>query len=294
MKFSVIIPAYNAASTLPGLLDSLANQRYPNDFEVIVVDDCSTDSTTDICGRFGCRLTCCANNSGPASCRNLGAACATGEFLIFTDSDCIVSSDWLQCFERAVALADSHVIMGKLILLPSTVMGEAISALGFPAGGSLGFEKMWRVSADGYTTSLSSCNFAIRRDIFFKLGGFDESFPYAGGEDSFLAHRLVEAGYRIRYRPEVIAYHPARKSFVEFLRWQFRRGISSLIFASKISRKNDYVSLRLWSTKNVIKHNLRDRKFPLILLLLALSFAAQTGGFLFAKYKFRKARPCEC
>ncbi|MGC8490405.1 MAG: glycosyltransferase family 2 protein [Syntrophobacteraceae bacterium] len=294
MNFSVVIPAYNAESTLPGLLDSLSRQNYREDFEVIVVDDCSTDATAAICRRFGCKFICCAENCGPASCRNLGARRATGEFLIFTDSDCTVSPDWLQGFEQALTLGESDIIMGKLVLLPSTLMGDAISALGFPAGGSLGFEKIWRVSEQGYTTSLSSCNCAIRKDIFLQLGGFDESFPYAGGEDSFLAYSLLEAGYRIRYCPEVIAYHPARKSFVEFLRWQFKRGISSLIFANKIPRKSEYVSLRLWSTKNVIRCNCRDRKFPLVLLLLGLSFAAQTCGFLFAKYKFRKARACEC
>ncbi len=284
MKFSVIVPAYNAQSTLPALLDSLARQGYREDFEVIVVDDCSTDSTTEICRRFGCGLACCAKNKGPARCRNLGAAQAAGEFLVFTDSDCTVSADWLQSFDRALGPGDCEVIMGKLVLLPSTLMGDGISALGFPAGGSLGFEKMWRVTEDGYTSSLSSCNFAIRRDIFLKLGGFDESFPYAGGEDSFLAHRLLEAGYRIKYRPEIVAFHPARKSFFDFLRWQFQRGVSSMIFAEKVPRKSKYVSLRLWSTKNVIKYNLHDRRFPLILLLLATSFAVQTAGFLFAKY----------
>ncbi|MDR3567100.1 MAG: glycosyltransferase [Syntrophobacteraceae bacterium] len=293
MKFSVIIPAYNAQSTLPALLDSLAHQGYPEDFEVIVVDDCSTDATADICRRFGCKFLCCPKNCGPASCRNQGSAGAKGEFLVFTDSDCIVSSDWLQCFERALALKDSDAIMGKLVLLPSTIMGDAISALGFPAGGSIGFDKVWRVSEDGYTKSLSSCNFAIRRDIFLELGGFDQSFPHAGGEDSFLAHCLVAAGYKIRYRPEVIAYHPARESFFEFLRWQFKRGMSSLIFASKIPRKTEFVSLRLWSTKNVIKYSFGDRKFPLVLLLLAVSFAAQMSGVLVAKYNSRKARACE-
>ena len=294
MKFSVIIPAYNAQSTLPGLLESLSAQGRPEDFEVIVVDDCSSDSTADICRRFGCKFICCSKNRGPASCRNLGAAGAAGEFLVFTDSDCIVSSDWLRSFERALEPADSDVIMGKLVLLPSSLMGDAISALGFPAGGSLGFEKVWRVSGDGSTSSLSSCNFAIKREIFQELGGFDQSFPYAGGEDSFLAHSLLEAGYGIKYRPEVIAYHPARESFVEFLRWQFKRGVSSLIFASKVPRKSEFVSLRLWSAKNVIKYNFGDRKFPLVVVLLGLGFAAQTAGFLFAKFKFRKARACEC
>lgn len=289
MKFSIIIPAYNAESTLPGLLDSLSNQSYKEDFEVIVVDDCSTDSTVEICRRSECSLIACTKNSGPARCRNLGAARAIGDILIFTDSDCVVPADWIECFERSLALGDSDVIMGKLVLLPSTPLGDSISALGFPAGGSLGFENVWKVSKEGYTKSFSSCNCAIRKDIFSKLGGFDESFPYAGGEDTLLAHALVESGYRIRYCPEVVAYHPARESLGGFLRWQFRRGISSLIFSRKISRKSEFVSLRLWSTRNVIKHNFRDRKFPLIFILLGLSFAIQMSGFLYAKYQSEKA-----
>ncbi len=293
MKFSIIIPACNAESTIPDLLDSLSKQRYVEDFEVIVVDDCSSDATVEICSGSGCTLIARTRNRGPANCRNVGAARAIGEYLIFTDSDCVVPSDWIESFERALSLGDSDVIMGKLVLLPSTVVGDSISALGFPAGGSLGFEKVWRVSEEGYTRTLSSCNCAIKKDIFFGLGGFDESFPYAGGEDTFLAHTLLESGHRIRYCPEVIAYHPARKSVGEFIRWQFKRGISSLIFARKISRKKEFVSLRLWSTKNVIKYNFRDKKFPLIFLLLGLSFAAQMSGFLFAKYKLKKAGACE-
>jgi len=293
MEFSVIIPAYNAESTLPDLLNSLSNQSHSDNFEIIVVDDCSTDSTVQICRRFGCTLIECAKNSGPANCRNLGAARAAGKFLIFTDSDCVVSPDWIECFRKALARGDADVIMGKLVLTPSNSVGDSISALGFPAGGSLGFEKVWKVSEDGSTKSFSSCNCAVRKDVFLKLGGFDTSFPYAGGEDSCLAHTLVKSGYRIKYHPEVVAYHPARKSFGEFLKWQFRRGESSLIFAGKIARKGEFVSLRLWSTKNVIKYNCRDRKFPLILMLLGLSFAAQMSGFLFAKYRPRKAGTCE-
>ncbi|MGA2400206.1 MAG: glycosyltransferase [Syntrophobacteraceae bacterium] len=293
MKFSVIIPACNAEATLPDLLDSLSHQGYGRDFETIVVDDCSTDSTREVCRRFGCALIARPKNCGPANCRNIGAASAAGDILIFTDSDCVVTPDWLERFDRCFSICDSDVIIGKLVLLPSTTLGDSISALGFPAGGSLGFEKVWKVSEEGYTKSLSSCNCAIRKDIFFQVGGFDESFPYAGGEDSFLAYSLVRAGFRIRYCPEVIAYHPARKSLSGFLKWQFRRGVSSLIFARKVSNRSEFVSLRLWSTRNMIKCNFCDRKFPLILSLLGLSFAAQMTGFLFAKYKFKKAGACE-
>lgn len=285
MEYSVIVAAYNAEATLFALLQSLASQTYKGSFEVVVVDDCSTDSTSQIARRFGCTLIRLDKNKGPAHCRNLGAKAAAGKVLIFTDSDCRVAPNWLEELDSCFSRMDAEIIMGKLVLLPSTTLGDSISALGFPAGGSLGFEKVWKVTDEGYTASFSSCNCGIRRDVFLESGGFDESFPYAGGEDSFLAYCLVRAGSRIKYCPSVVASHPARSTLKSFLSWQFKRGVSSFIFSTKVSDKGGFVSLRLWSTMNIVRTFYSDRKFPLILLLLGTSFVVQMSGFAYAKYK---------
>ena len=174
--------------------------------------------------------------------------------------------------------------MGKLVLTPSDFLGDAISAIGFPAGGSVGFDKIWKVNQDGFTDSLSSCNCALRSSIFKRIGGFDESFPYAGGEDSILAYNLRNANYRIKYCPDVIVYHQARNSFRDFLRWQYRRGISSYIFATKIADKGKFLSLRVWSTLNVIHCSLGHKRLPLVVFLLACGYFTQITGFLIAKY----------
>lgn len=71
-------------------------------------------------------------------------------------------------------------------MMPSNLLGDSISALGFPAGGAIVFDKIWKVNQDGFTDSLSTCNCAVKKDIFQKMGGFDDSFPFPGGEDSFL------------------------------------------------------------------------------------------------------------
>ena len=292
LNCSIIVPAYNAEVTLPVLLDSLSKQTYKSDFEIIVVDDCSNDATPEVCRLKNGEILRLKKNRGPAHCRNLGARRAKGEILVFTDSDCIVAHDWLEQIERCFAQGDAEVIMGKLVLLPSSFLGDSISALGFPAGGALGFEKVWKVSEDGFTNSLSSCNFAIKREVFEDIGGFDECFPYAGGEDSFLAYSLVRSGYRIKYCPEVLAYHGARDSLKSFFRWQFHRGLSSFIFSKKVTGKRNFASLRLWSTLNIIKHYHSDSKFPLIVFLLLMSFLVQMSGFFCAKY--REIIPCEC
>ena len=290
MRFTVIVPAYNAEKTLPRLTAALSRQIF-RDFETIIVDDASTDGTAQVSlPSPAFRWIRSSRNRGPAHCRNVGARRARGEVLVFTDSDCLPDRFWLENLHHHFSREDPHIIMGRLVLLPSTFLGDAISALGFPAGGAIGFDKMWRVDAQGYTDSLSSCNVAFRRAVFRKTGGFDESFPYAGGEDSLLARRACEMGFRIRYCPDVVVYHGARDSLRGFWRWQFRRGISSFIFSTKVTRKKDFVSLRVWSTGNVIRYSFKDRKFPLVLVLLGLSIIAQGAGFFFGKHLWKSGR----
>jgi glycosyltransferase involved in cell wall biosynthesis len=284
MRFSVIVPGYNAETTLPVLLDSLSNQGH-KDFEVVFIDDCSGDRTAYIAESFHCKVIRMKVNHGPAYCRNIGAKKARGEILVFTDSDCCVDRHWLENIEKHFSQNDTEALMGRLVLRASTFLGDSISALGFPAGGAIGFDKIWKVDQRGYTESLSSCNCAMKKNIFWKVGGFDESFPYPGGEDTLLAYRLRGLNYRIKYCPDAVVYHEARSSFREFLRWQFRRGVSSYIFSSKVSNKKGFLSLRIWSTGNIIRHYCRDKRFPLILSLLGVSFLVQCVGFLLAKHK---------
>jgi len=286
VKISVIVPAYNAAETILTTLNSLANQSFKN-FEIIVVDDCSQDNTPHIIQSFPYKLIRLSENNGPAYCRNAGAGVATGEILAFTDSDCRVAPDWLQNIYERFMQNEIAAIMGRLVLMPSTLLGDSISAIGFPAGGAIGFDKIWKVDHKGFTDSLSSCNCAVSKNVFEKIGGFDESFPYPGGEDSLLAYDLRRLNYRIKYCPDVLVSHEARSSLMGFLKWQFRRGISSFIFSTKVSNKEKFLSLRIWSTKNIIRRYYTDKKFPLILTLLMTSFFVQLSGFLCGRHKGR-------
>ena len=286
MKISVVVPAYNAAETILSLLKSLSNQSF-KDFEVIVVDDCSQDNTPHIVQSFPYSLIQLSENHGPAYCRNVGAGAAKGEILVFTDSDCLAAHAWLENIHNFFLQNDFEALMGRLVLMPSTPLGDSISAIGFPAGGSIGFDKIWKVDQKGFTDSLSSCNCAVRKDVFEKIGGFDESFPYPGGEDSLLAHDLRRLNYRIKYCPDVLVSHAARDSLMGFLKWQFRRGISSFIFSTKVPNKEKFLSLRIWSTGNIIRRYYTDKKFPLIFMLLMTSFFMQLSGFLYGRHKGR-------
>lgn len=282
MRFSVIIPAYNAQRIIQKLLDSIACQSFKA-FETIIVDDGSTDDTPLIAGKYHCTVIRSSKNRGPAFCRNLGARHAKGDILVFTDSDCVPHERWMENIRNAFDTGKTDAVMGRVMLEPSDYMGDSISALGFPAGGSIGFEKVWRVDPHGYTQSLSTCNCAVKKSVFTRMGGFDETFPYAGGEDSFLAYQMCARGYKIKFCPNFVIYHQARNTLRGFLTWQFKRGISSYIFSTKVGSTSDFLSLRLWSVGNVIKTHYHDKKFPMIVFLLGVGYAMQVLGYIQTK-----------
>lgn len=286
MMISVIIPSYNSGYTLDKLLHSLFSNQ-DKGFEAIVVDDCSVDDTCIIQKKYDVNYIRLDKNMGPAVCRNRGARSARGDILAFTDSDCRVDRNWIKNIKKHFTCESSDALMGKLIIDRSDYLGDSISALGFPAGGSIGFEKIWRVDKKGYAGSLSSCNFAVAKKIFNDVRGFDETFPYAGGEDSFLAYSLVQSGYKIKYCPDVMVHHEARNSLKGYISWQFKRGISSYIFSSKIKKKSEFMSLRLWSISNVLRNNLADKKLPLVFSLLVLGYCTQILGFLYERNRNR-------
>lgn len=116
MKFSIIIPAYNAAGTIGECLGSIASSGYP-DFETIVVDDCSTDATARIASDFPCRIIRLEKNRGTAHARNEGARSAMGAVLVFIDADVRVANDTLTKinadFNRDPALAAVTGLLAK-------------------------------------------------------------------------------------------------------------------------------------------------------------------------------------
>jgi|GEM_PF-323695 len=274
---SVIIPAYNAVDTLGSLLLSLSRQTLSPD-EIILVDDHSSDNTAQLARGF-CKVITTERNSGAAVARNLGIRTAKGEVLAFIDSDCIAASDWIEKIRKNFIEEKTDLLMGCVKIPPSTYLGDSISALGFPGGGAIGFEKIWRVDPEGFTDHLTSCNFAIRKAIFEKYGMFDETFSVYC-EDSELSFRLKKKGVRIRYCPEVVVYHKAQTEMLPFLKRNFKVGRANYLFKQKVGPVRSFIRLRIWSTRNILRTYYADKKFPLIFTLLFLSFVLQQIGFL--------------
>ena len=215
-RVSVVIPAYNCAGTIVGLIDSLKRQsRAP--LEIIVIDDHSRDETADLAQSLSVKVLRNSRNIGPAFCRNRGIQESKGEILAFVDSDCICELDWVQQIEHLFENDQKDVVMGKVCFYPQTNFSRAVCDLGWPAGGTVGFEKVWKIGADSRTDHISSCNFAVRRRVIEKYGAFDERFPLFG-EDVELSERWVASQVRIYYCPALKVEHTMnRDSLTDFI-----------------------------------------------------------------------------
>ena len=190
----MIIPAFSARGTIGACVDAvLAFPEAP--FEIIVVDDHSRDDTADLARAKGCTVLSTEKRSGPARARNLGAAHARGDILVFLDADVRPHPD-------AIRRLAAH--------LEDTQVGVAIGAYDdTPA--DPGFFSRYRNLLHCHTHRLGRANAstfwagcgAIRRDVFHAFGGFDERYERSSIEDIEFGMRLTSAGVRILLDPQV-------------------------------------------------------------------------------------------
>lgn len=209
---SIVIPAYNAEATLAQCLEACIAQTVPP-HEIIVVDDGSTDDTAAIVERYDLRCIK-GKHAGPAAARNAGARAATGDVIVFTDSDCVPERQWLAKLlpafdEGAFGAGGSYACANGQHLLARLIHDEIV----------VRHQRMPR-EAD----FLGSFNAAYLRSVFWDVGGFDEDFVAASGEDNDLAYRIHDKNGMLVFNAEarVAHYHPTR--LLPYLRTQARHG----------------------------------------------------------------------
>ena len=226
---SVIIPAYNAERTLPYTLRALQNQTLPRDlYEIIVVDDSSTDGTAAVAREFGVRYRI-QNKEGPAAARNLGVRASRGEIILFTDSDCIPKEDWI---EKMVKPFEDPQVAG--------VMGRYLTRQKEPCARftQLEFEERFRIIRNFDRIDLvPSFAAAFRRPVFEEVGGFDCHYPLANNEDVELSYKIASRGYKMVFADDAVVYHRHPASWKKFLHVKFFRAFWRTLVYKKFPGK---------------------------------------------------------
>ena len=216
LRLTVVIPAYNAAATLPDALTALAAQSLGRDrFDVIVVDDGSTDDVAAVAERLGATVLRQAN-AGPAAARNAGAAAAKAcDVLVFTDADCAPAPVFLE--QLLAPLADPAVsgVQGAYRTRQTSLVARFAQ---------LEFEDRYAYVARRPTIDLvATYACAYRKTVFDAAGGFDAAFRVADNEDTELSYRLTAAGRRLVFAPAAVVYHRHPATLARYLRIKLRR-----------------------------------------------------------------------
>lgn len=196
---SVIVPARNAATTLPRCLDSLVAQA-TDDAELIVVDDDSSDDTAAIVSRYPVRLIELPRHVGASAARNRGAEASRGEVLLFIDADVVLAPGGMCRVVATMARSEVGALIGSYDADPDDL--STVSQFK-----NLAHHYFHQRSHLNATTFWSACG-AVRRGCFFAAGGFDEKrFKLPSIEDVELGYRLVDRGVWIVLDPELQVKH---------------------------------------------------------------------------------------
>ena len=215
---SVVIPAYNAAATLPDCLRTLNSQSLPRDrFEVIVVDDGSDDNTAELAERGGARLVR-SQRGGNAVARNLGNQAAAGEWVAFTDADCLVTRHWLRLLLAATQRNPAPLgVAGEIVGYQPTTPAERFVELN--GGIAVGRHVVHPTFPYPH-----HANALYRRSHLLAVKGLDERLGFYPGPD--LHRRLQERfGGELVYAPNAVVFHRHPATWSQFTRQQQRYGI---------------------------------------------------------------------
>ncbi len=201
---SIIIPVWNSPGLLRRCLDALGAQTLSRDmFEIIVVDNGSTDDTSDVARSFPGVILLNEPRPGSYAARNRGLRQARGIYVAFTDADCLPAPDWL---EKGLAAAGRHpdagVLAGRIELFEEgETEGPAFSD----------YERLFSFpQAYAARGNCATANWISRRTVFQEFGGFDERLKSGG--DRQMALRIRDAGLPLIHAPDMLVLHPVRAS----------------------------------------------------------------------------------
>ena len=254
-RVSVVIPTYQRRDSLLRALAALAAQSLPpEEFEVVVVVDGSSDGTREaaqaLAPPYALRVLW-QSNRGRASACNAGVAAATGELIVILDDDMVPIPDFLAAHVRAHASGDARAVIGAA---PVTITP------GLPAPARYVGEKFNRhlehlARAGGPVTlrDFYGGNLSVRREVLRRVNGFDEGFTIYGNEDLELSIRLSAAGVRLVYDPTAIAIQHYDKDFAGLARDNVSKGRTAMLLARKHPSARGQLKLGTWRAESLAR-----------------------------------------
>lgn len=263
---SVIIPAHNRSDLLEKCLESVMGNTHNQDLEVIVVDDCSHENLEEVVSRYNTRfIKLSGAPKGPAYARNKASEIANGKYLLFIDSDVQLSPGWIETVKEEVKNnPDVNIIQGRYEKQHSNFFSDLRNYYCI--------FKYKKLSAVNNTTySVNSYCFLIRKDIFEKIGKFDEKIKAASIEDDDLGWRLRGAGYKILLSSQLKVIHLKKYNLVTLMKRAYNQAFYKIkwILRKKKNIHFKHLPISLNSFSKMIKTVL---SFPLGIMIFAILF----------------------
>lgn len=295
--FSIVVPTFYREVHLARCLVALRTLDYPTtDYEIVIVDDAASGRTAaqvrDAAAAGGPTLRYIAQQrGGPARARNAGARASTGRFLAFTDDDCEPARGWLRALERRLQ-ADPAVLAGGLTsnALANVACSRASQLL---IDYLYDYYQVEKTGSRFFTTNNLACSAAV----FHEMGGFDETFPLAAGEDREFCERFQRRGGSLVFADDALVMHWHDLNLRRFTRQHFNYGRGADFLhrsrwlalhphtpgsqrRPKLERPTFYVNLVLYPIR-------RERGLTALHLasLMSLSQAAYASGYLYQRIR---------
>lgn len=211
---SVVVPAHNAAGTIAKCVESLRHQTLPpTDYEILVVDDGSTDETASIAWQAGAEVVQ-QDRGGRAAARNAGIQAAQGDIVCFTDADCFPAPNWLE--ELTTPFKNPEIIGSKGTY--ASDQPELVARFV-----QLEYEDKYDLlKGQERIDFIDTYSAAYRRQVLLANNCFDENFPYL--EDQELSFRLAARGYNMIFRPKAVVRHLHSDTLAGYFRKKFNIG----------------------------------------------------------------------
>jgi GT2 family glycosyltransferase len=242
----------NGAATIAEQLAALAEQDYADPWEVVVVDNGSTDSTRTVVGQWrerlpDLRIVSAADRTGLAYARNVGVAAAAGAVLAFCDADDVAERCWLS--ELLVGVRGADIVGGRLEL-------ERLNSELVRTWRGLPERDLRHPVALDYLPYAVGANFAVRREAFERVGGCDEAFTICG-DDVDLSWRVQRSGGRLHFREEAVMHYRLRRDLIGLMRQRYRYGRAEGLLRVKFADAVTPTSWRetVWLDRYLLKRS---------------------------------------